>query len=120
MTETAVNLPLDGSEIRQIILQRLEKRMELNSVLAIGIAYPGFEYDLTFVIKVDHPSVQPTTVWDRGKEGSVGSGAQEINLSEKYASKTPNVERQDNGLDLTIETTNAKGKKDFKKIRIKT
>lgn len=119
MGDIAVNLPLDGSEIRQIILQRLEKRMENNSQLANGIAYSGFKYDLTLVIKLEHATNPETLVWDLGQEGMISDEAQAEDMGEKYESKPPNVERQDNGLALTVEATDTKGKKSFKKVRIK-
>lgn len=119
MAEIAVNLPLDAAEIRQIILERLEKRMENNSQLASGIAYPGFEYDLTLMIRLDHYAKPSTLIWDRGQEGEVGPETQTVDMSESYQSQAPNLERQDYGLDMTVEATDAKGKKSFKKVRIK-
>jgi hypothetical protein len=120
MAETAMNLPLDATEIRRIILDRLEKRMENNSLLATGIAYPGFDYDLRLTIKLEHPQKLETLVWDQRRQGEVSEEAEAYELGEHYQSRAPNVERQDHGLDLTVEAMDTRGKKTFKKVRIKT
>lgn len=122
MDETAVNLPLSVSEINEIMVEKFRLHLSRNSYLSGTLAYNGFELDLTAKIKLYGTQQQPveTLVWDRTREGRQTGQFQETTVQENYASDaSPNVERMKHDMPLTVETTDNRGQKSFKKIRAK-
>lgn len=121
MAEHAVNLPLSGGEIREIVLGRLEQRISQNSYLSDPSAYAGFEFKATIEFKLHGMSNGKTLVWDEGKGGDITAGDEVTmtTVAEQHVSEAPNIERQHHELPMTVEVTDGKGKKSFKKARVK-
>ena len=129
MAEVALNVPFDAGEIKDIACQEFRKRLDSLSPLFGAKEYASF--DLNFEVKIKLRRVGGTTqptetlAWGSASK-SLPSAADFDTVAEEaeikastFTSKEPNEERLDRDMPVTVETTDGKGGKTRKKVRIK-
>ena len=111
MPELTLNDPLSGAEIKSIILQAIEKRLNGDCTLADGLAYAGFTAKFDMKVSFLRSLTQPTTVW-----GNAGKSAEEpaepageTTVEVAYTSPSPNIARQDNNLPIPVMVSTPNG-----------
>lgn len=100
--EKSLNDPLDGEEIKTIILQRISDAMDRDCTLVNDVAYPGF--DLKFVITIGfvRSNGQKTEVWGEHAIGTViPDGPTEI-VTGEYQTDSPNTAREDHDMPIPV------------------
>jgi len=128
MPEVAVAVPFEVSEIKKIVCDELMKRMEGLSPMQGNKEYASFEIDFEVTIRLwrtgELGSATQTLAWGktRGKT-DVPADTLKVEtshkISDKYKSKTPNKEREDRDMPMTVEAGDGKGGKIRKKVRVK-
>ena len=127
--EIAVATPFDSTEICEIAVEEFRKRLAGLGPLQNGKQYAHFELQFEVHIKLlrageEAQETKETLAWGDVKAGDpsaadLDSVAQEAALVDTFKSKEPNVERVDRDMPLNVETTDGKGGKITKKVRIK-
>jgi hypothetical protein len=132
MPETALNLPFDSNEIKEIAVAEFRKRLDQLGPIQGTKEYVRFELDYQVKIRLwragETGSGKDTLAWGHVEKGEphtvVVPGAPErviesADVSESFVSKDPNTERMERDMPLTIETTDGRGGKIRRKARIK-
>lgn len=124
--EVAVNVPFDSSEIVEIAKQEFEKRLRGLSPLQGEKQYAAFSLDFQVKIHLRRSGEQvgtETLAWGnaaRPSKSDVESQADETAEEvSRYDSKDPNEERVDRDMPLTVETTDGRGGRTRRKVRVK-
>ena len=130
MPEVAINLPLDAAEIKEIAVAEFKKRLDSLSPLQGMKEYARFELDFNVKIRLKYPGssaapAKETLAW--GHVEKTDPNAPTIDLQTEQAdvidsfqsNESPNVERMERDMPLTIETTDGRGGKTRKKARVK-
>lgn len=104
--ETVLNLPLNGDEVIEIILQRIESRLRSNNFLNPAMTYNGFS--LSFEGKLTFNDMmlgRQSLVWDTITAGDTPEPTASVEvISTIYDSgNSPNKARVENDLPLPIE-----------------
>ena len=128
MPEVALNLPFDSGEIKDIACAEFRKRLDQLGPLQGAKEYAKF--DLSFNVAITLRRVGETTLpketlaWGSVvKETAVPDGATVTSesaqvLDSKFTSGDPNTERQARGMPLTVESTDGKGGKTRRRVKI--
>ena len=127
--EIAVATPFDSEEVKDIAVQEFRNRLNNLCVLQGNKEYAYFELQFEVHIKLlrageEAQETKETLAWGDVKAGDPSAAdldalAQEAALVDTFKSKEPNVERVDRDMPLNVETTDGKGGKITKKVRIK-
>jgi hypothetical protein len=125
--EIAVATPFDSGEIAEIAVSEFRKRLAGLGPLQGGKEYAYFELQFEVHIKLirageEAYEAKETLAWANVVAGNPvdGPSVEEVaELSDTFKSKEPNVERVDRDMPLNVETTDGKGGKITKKVRIK-
>ena len=127
--EIAVATPFDSEEVKDIDVQDFRNRLINLCVLQGNKEYAYFELQFEVHIKLlrageEAQETKETLAWGDVKAGDPSAAdldalAQEAALVDTFKSKEPNVERVDRDMPLNVETTDGKGGKITKKVRIK-
>ncbi len=105
MSEKTQNDPLCGAEIKQIILDVVEKRLNGDCTLGDDLAYAGFTAKFEIKISYLRSLVKESLVWGNA---SVSAGdnpveeAGETSMFEVYVAPAPNVARQEHNLPIPV------------------
>ena len=106
MAEKTLNDPLSGAEIKQIILQEVEKRLNGDCTLNNDLAYAGFTSKFEIKISYLRSLTPPTLVWGvRGERPSEGVETEEAGMAtidDSYTSPPPNIARTDHSLPIPV------------------
>jgi hypothetical protein len=107
MPESTLNEALSGSEIKEIILQEIEKRLNGDTTLANDLAYAGFSVQFDIKINFLRSLTKPTQVWGIG-----GSFEQPITpadvestaavVDSHTSALSPDIERQSHDLPIPV------------------
>lgn len=123
--EVAVNVPFDSSEIKAIAVEEFKKRLEGLGPLQGMKEYASFNLHFEVKISVFRPGEtgmgKHTLAWGDVK-GGVPDPSQLITTDEVndgFISGDPNQEREDRGMEMTVETGDGHGGKVRKKVMVK-
>jgi len=126
MIEKAINVSFDAGEICEIAAAEFLKRIRSLSPLSGGKLYAHFSLDFNVGIKLQRSGEDPQNANDTLVWGTVTAGdlvedveVECAKIEDTFESKEPNVERVARNLPLTVETTDGKGGKITKKVRVK-
>lgn len=128
MPETAINVPFDASEIMEIAKQELEKRLRGLSPLQGAKEYAAFSLD--FQVKIllrrageTQKDARETLAWggvSLPSAADLEAVSEEVEIRySTYQSKDPNEERIERDMPLTVESTDGRGGKKRRKVRVK-
>ncbi len=96
MPQPTLNDPLDGTEFIDIVLTRIRRALEADSVIGKDTEHPRFSFEIKIKFPAEH--TKETLVW--GSEGQVGADVVEI--TDSYASDSPNRTREDHNLPIPV------------------
>lgn len=102
--ERTLTDPLCGSEIKAILLNEIEKRLNGDSTLLDDLAYAGFTAKFDIKISFLRSLTQPTLIWGTAAAdtGAESAPAGETAISGTYVSPAPNVARSENNLPIPV------------------
>jgi hypothetical protein len=104
--DRSLNDPLTAAEMKEIILSRIQKALDANSLLANDITYPAFGF--FFQATLTFPGPKKTLIWDR--QGDTNSDLPAVPVAVDYQSPdSPNRAREENGLPLPVLVTTPTG-----------
>jgi hypothetical protein len=95
------NDPIDGSELKQIILARIESALNRDSTLANDIAYAGFRLDYRIDIVFKRANTEKTLIWGGVQEGDI-EGGETLLRAESYETDSPNRAREEHDLGIPV------------------
>lgn len=132
MIETAINVPFDSNEVKDIVIAELRKRLDNLSPLSGGKEYTSFSVDFQVKIKLRRSGEAPheareTLAWGNVAKGDPSASdldavAAEMVAAEEtshFDSRDPNEERLARDMPLTVETGDGRGGRVRKKIKVK-
>ncbi len=109
MPERTLNEALSGSEIKEIILQEIGKRLDGDTTLENDLAYAGFTAQFTVNVAFTRSLTKPTLVWGSATqqpEAPLPDGQIEfkkIGIVDTHSSaESPDVERQSHDLAIPV------------------
>jgi hypothetical protein len=129
MPEVALNVPFDANEIKDIATAEFRKRLDGLGPLQGMKEYASFHLDFEVKIRLSRVgaivAATDTLAW--GSVEKSHPSAQDLDLvaeeekirNSTFQSKDPNEERIEREMPLTVETTDGKGGKTRKKVKIK-
>lgn len=126
--EVALNLPFESEEIKDIAVAEFRKRLDGLSPLQGAKEYASFSLSFDVKIKVARVGAEATpkeTLAWGNVEGFRSVGLVQLVPEEAaiagdtYQAGEPNEERQMRDMPLTIESTDGKGGKARRKVRVK-
>lgn len=102
----ALNDPLNGAEIKQIVIAKVNEILNRDSTLIDDIAYAGFESDFEIRLRFKRASTKDTLAWGKVAEGSLESSADDpddapvesVSLHGTYETDSPGAARDEHGL----------------------
>lgn len=114
MAEKTLNEPLSGSEIKEIILEEIKKRLDGDSTLIDDLAYAGFTARFDIKISFLRSIIKPTEIWGAAerKPGSETETepAEPASISGSHTSNpSPDVERQNHDLPIPVQVQTPSG-----------
>ena len=121
--EVAINVPFDSGEICHIVGEELQTRLRGLSPLQGSKEYAAFSVEFQVKIRLRRSGEQPaeareTLAWGNVAKGDVEE-AETLESVSTFASRDPNEERVDRDMPLTVETTDGRGGKIRKKVKVK-
>lgn len=125
MAEVAVNVPFDSAEIKSIAVEEFKKRLEGLSPLMGMKEYASFHLKFEVKISVFRPGEtgigKYTLAWGDAKGGvpSVSDAITTDEVNDSFISGDPNQEREDRGMEMTVETGDGHGGKVRKKVMVR-
>lgn len=133
MVETALNVPFDSTEVKEIAVAEFRKRLDGLSPLSGGKEYAAFSIDFEVKIRLRRAGEQPheakeTLAWGKVEKGGMPSAADLDAVAKEaiaaqetshFESKDPNEERIARDMPLTVESGDGRGGKVRKKVRVK-
>jgi hypothetical protein len=124
--EKAIATPLTGDEIIEVCVQEYRKRLGSLSPLQIGKEYAGFEATFQSNLKLfrmghNGGGEKETLAWGNASGGEkTGESEETAIIADNFKSGTDvNQVREDHDLPLTVESTDGRGGKIRKKVRVK-
>jgi hypothetical protein len=106
VSEKTSNDPLSGVEIKAIILDEIEKRLNGDCTLGDDLAYAGFTAKFEIKISYLRSVVKESLVWGGAvmtpPEGVKAEEAGTIKVEDTYTSAAPNVARQEHNLPIPV------------------
>lgn len=105
---TTLNDPIDGAELKEIILKRIGDQLDKDCTLGNDIAYAGFHLNFEIKLKYLRSKVEETLVWGNMKEGGDHSDTDtphdvgDIILADTYLTDSPNTAREDHDLPIPV------------------
>lgn len=132
MAEIALNVPFDAPEIIEIAIQEFRKRLQGLSPLQSNKEYVAFSIDFHHTIRLRRSGetvaeARETLAWGKVEKGDLGIFDPEhpdmadevLSVEESFKSKDPNDERVARDMALTVETSDGRGGKIRKKVKVK-
>jgi hypothetical protein len=124
--EVAINAPFEANEIKDIACAEFRARLDQLGPIQGAKEYARFELDFNVNIRVfrvgEIGAGKETLAWGKAEKGEKIPDAvveQDSIADSKFVSKDPNEERVSRDMPLTVETTDGKGGKTRKKVRVK-
>lgn len=105
---TSLNDPIDGAELKAIILQRISAKLDQDCTLGDDIAYAGFALNFTVNLKFKRSKTADTLVWGDISEGEAAD-TPTAPIADSYESDIPNQARDDHDLPIPIMVKTATG-----------
>ena len=106
MSEKSLADPLCGSEIKQIILDEIEKRLNGDCTLGDDLAYAGFTAKFEIKVSYLRSLVKESLVWGGAQAAPADPATvelvQEHVVADVYISPAPNVARQEHQLPIPV------------------
>lgn len=102
MATWSLNDPIDGEELKQIILKRIEDALDRDCTLADTIAYAGFELSYEIKLKFIRSNSPGTLVWGAAKEGMSVGDSDTVTLVDEYKTDSPNTAREEHDLGIPV------------------
>lgn len=102
MATTSLNDPIDGSELKQIILERISRALDRDSTLADDIAYAGFSLSFEIRLKYLRSKTADTLVWGEEKEGVETLDQPTETATDTYSTDSPNTAREEHDLPVPV------------------
>lgn len=114
MPELTLNDPLSGAEIKEIILQEIEKRLNGDSTLQNDLTYAGFRAKFDIRVTYVRSNVKETLVWGETEqpapEGVEVEAAGETEIKGDYTSPdAPNLARTSHDLPVPVMISTPSG-----------
>lgn len=118
MATLTENEAITGSELKEIIMQRISKAMDRDCTLTDDIAYAGFALDFQINMKFLRSKTDKTLVWGNEVELAQGMGkealvdlaaAPSVQVTDKYESDSPNMAREEHDLPIPVYVNTANG-----------
>lgn len=97
--EKSLNDALTAAEIKEIVLARVSKALDANSLLHDDITYPAFGF--SFEATLNFPPGRKTLVWDRQGDQSMDHPHDSVSV-QYQAPDSPNKAREENDLPLPV------------------
>ncbi len=98
MPQSTLNDPLDGTEFIDIVLTRIRRALEADSVIGKDTEHPRFSFEIKIKFPAEH--TKETLVW--GKEGTISLAEPIEMITDSYASDSPNRSREDHNLPIPV------------------
>lgn len=109
MPTTSLTDPIDGAELKAIILHRIAAALDKDCTLVNDIAYAGFALKYSIHIEYKRSKTPPTVIWGDLKEGDVAVDTAEVGstithntVEDKYESDSPNTAREEHDLPVPV------------------
>jgi hypothetical protein len=105
MAERTTNDPLSGAEIKEIILNKIERSMNGDSTLNDDLAYAGFTARYEVRVSYVRSLTKETLVWGAVNDlpsGDIVEPTGETVIADTYVAPAPNVARQQNNLPIPV------------------
>lgn len=106
MAEKTLNEALSGSEIKEIVLQEIGKRLDGDTTLADDLAYAGFTAKFDIKITYLRSLTKPTEIWGSAAETKIEGPAEAVSTTSVSDSHTsdpaPDVERRNHDLSIPV------------------
>lgn len=106
MAEKSLNDPLSGAEIKAIILDEIEKRLNGDCTLGNDLAYAGFTAKFEVKISYLRSLVKESLVWGGALQNPPADveveEAGKTAIADVYVSPAPNVARQAHDLPIPV------------------
>jgi hypothetical protein len=129
MAETAISVPFDSGEIKEIAVAEFKKRLDQLSPLSGAKEYGAFEIDFAHTIRLHRTSGidtvdKQTLAWGHVEGGKIDDApADEVEkivaLHETYKSDPDvNGERLKHQMPLTVESRDGKGNMVRKRVKV--
>lgn len=131
MPEVAINTPFESNEIKEIAVAEFRKRLDQLGPIQGAKEYVKFALDFNVKIRVwrvgETGAGKETLAWGNTSGNPANPTASDLNAEQESAeitadhfeSKDPNTERLDRDMPLTVETTDGRGGRTRKKVKIK-
>lgn len=102
MATISLNDPIDGAELKEIILKRISDALDRDCTLADTIAYAGFELGYEIKLKFIRSNSPGTLVWGESKEGMLIGDSESFTLTDSYKTDSPNTAREEHDLGIPV------------------
>jgi hypothetical protein len=129
MAETAIAVPFDSGEIKEIAIQEFRKRLDQLSPLNGAKEYGAFEIDFAHTIRLHRTSGidnidKQTLAWGHVEGGKIDdvpvAELEVVKVEETYKSDPDvNGERLKHGMPLTVESKDGKGNMIRKRVKVR-
>lgn len=106
MATTSLNDPIDGAELKQIILERITRALDKDCTLSNDIAYAGFALKFQIDLKFLRSKTAPTLVWGtevQTVDPAIATEDEEsVILADTYETDSPNTAREEHSLPIPV------------------
>lgn len=112
MATTSLNDPIDGAELKAIILERISRALDRDSTLANDVAYAGFELKFNIDLKFLRSKTAPTLIWGsevQKVEPAVVTQDEDIVVTDAYSTDSPNTTREEHDLPVPVMVSTPNG-----------
>lgn len=117
MSTTTLADPIDGAELKLMILERVRRALDRDSTLANDIAYAGFRLDFEIKLVYKRATTATTMVWGGESGGAepilpgdvVGDEMGVDKLADHYETDSPNTAREAHDLPIPVMVKTATG-----------
>lgn len=113
MATLTANLPINGAELKQIILTRISDALDRDCTLGDDVTYSGFEIKFVVNLKYKNSFNDGTLVWGTGTTGDVEDDTdgkvETVSAGDEYESNSPAQARDDHDLPHPVLKQTADG-----------
>jgi hypothetical protein len=102
MATTSLNDPIDGAELKSIILERISRALDRDSTLANDIAYAGFRLGFSITLKFLRSKTADTLIWGDAAEGVETLDQPTEMITDSYTTDSPNTAREEHDLPIPV------------------
>lgn len=107
MPTTSLNDPIDGAELKQIILKRISDALDKDCTLVDDIAYAGFVLKFEINLTFKRSRTPGTLIWGTTTDGGLTATTTEdvitpIQAAGEYETDSPNTAREEHDLPVPV------------------